>query len=78
VRSRTGEQAYMYMKDDGANVRVVLVTIEKEQAAIIRATFSPDKLIEFLNDPKIMGISVNDPPPTVAKPADANKTDSSK
>jgi len=58
VRSRTGEQAYMYMKDDGANVRVVLVTIEKEQAAIIRATFSPDKVAEFINDPKILGIRV--------------------
>jgi len=78
VRSRTGEQAYMYMKDDGANVRFVLVTIEKEQAAIIRATFSPDKLIEFLNDPKIMGISLNDPPPATVKPAETDKTDNSK
>jgi hypothetical protein len=77
VRSRTGEQAYMYMKDDGTNVRVVLVTIEKEQAAIIRATFSPDKLVEFLNNPKIMGISLNDSPPAAAKPVDSNKTDNS-
>ena len=78
VRSRTGEQAYMYMKDDGTNVRVVLVTIEKEQAAIIRATFSPDKLVEFVNNPKIMGISLNDSSPAVAKPADSNKTNNSK
>lgn len=66
VRSRTGEQAYMYMKDDDKNVKVVLVTIEKEQAAIIRATFSPDKLIEFINDPKILGIHIGDDQP--AKP----------
>lgn len=63
VRSRTGEQAYMYMKDDEKNVKVVLVTIENEQAAIIRATFSPDKLVEFINDPKILGISLNDDEP---------------
>ena len=67
MRSRTGEQAYMYMKDNGENVNVVLVTIEKEQAAIIRATFSPDKLIEFINNPQILGIHLNDDPP--AKPS---------
>src|SRR5215510_11892277 len=43
VRSRTGQQAYMYMAESGANVKVVLVTIDTENAAVIRATFSPDK-----------------------------------
>jgi hypothetical protein len=68
ARSRTGEQAYMYMKSDDQNVKVVLVTIEKEQAAIIRATFSPDKLIEFINNPQILGIKLDDDKPT-AEPA---------
>jgi len=68
ARSRTGDQAYMYMKDDGQNVKVVLVTIEKEQAAIIRATFSPDKLIEFINNPQILGIKLNDDKPAVGSP----------
>jgi hypothetical protein len=60
VRSRDGQQAYMYMREAGKNVRVMLVTIEKEKAAIIRATFSPEKLIEFTNDPKILGISLGE------------------
>ena len=60
VRSRDGQQAYMYMREDGKNVRIALVTIDKENAAVIRATFSPDKLAEFINDPKIFGISLND------------------
>ena len=68
VRSRTGEQAYMYMKDEGQNVKIVLVTIEKEQAAIIRATFSPDKLIEFINNPQILGIHLGDDQSTEPKP----------
>lgn len=68
VRSRTGEQAYMYMKDEGQNVKVVLVTIEKEQAAIIRATFSPDKLIEFINNPQILGIHLVDNQPAKPNP----------
>ena len=60
VRSRTGQQAYMYMREDGENVRLTLVTIEKDQAAIIRATFSPEKLVEFTNDPKVFGVHLDD------------------
>lgn len=60
VRSREGQQAYMYMREDGRNVKLAVVTIEKQQAAVIRATFSPDKLAQFINDPKIFGISLKD------------------
>jgi hypothetical protein len=60
VRSQTGQQAYMYMQGDNKNVRIALVTIDKEQAAVIRATFNPDKLVDFINDPKIFGISLDD------------------
>lgn len=60
VRSRDGQQAYMYMREANDCVRIALVTIDKEDAAVIRATFKPDKLAEFINDPKILGISLND------------------
>lgn len=60
IRSRTGEQVYMYMRDAGTSVKIAVVTIDKRQAAIIRATFNPEKLAEFINDPKIFGISLND------------------
>ena len=60
VRSREGQQAYMYMREDGKNVRITLVTIDKEQAAIIRATFSPEKFAEFVENPKLFGVSLND------------------
>jgi len=60
ARTADGQQAYMYMREDGKNVRIALVTIDKENAAVIRATFSPDKLAEFINDPKIFGIKLND------------------
>lgn len=59
ARSAEGQQAYMYMRESGKSVRLALVTIDKENAAIIRATFSPEKLAEFINDPKIFGISLN-------------------
>lgn len=60
VRSREGQQAYMYMRESGKNVRLTLVTIDKQQAAIIRATFSPEKMAEFTKDPEIFGISLSD------------------
>ena len=60
VRSRTGEQVYMYMREAGKVVKIAVVTIDKAQAAVIRATFNPDKLADFVNDPKIFGISLDD------------------
>jgi hypothetical protein len=47
ARSREGQQAYMYMRESGKNVRLTLVTIDKQQATIIRATFSPEKLVDL-------------------------------
>ena len=60
VRSHDGQQAYMYIREAGQNLKITLVTIDKQNAAVIRATFSPDRLAEFINDPKIFGISLND------------------
>jgi len=59
VRSQTGQQAYLYMREVDANIRMVLVTVDKEYAAVIRATINPDRLADFINDPKIFGISLN-------------------
>lgn len=60
VRSRQGEQAYMYMRESGGDIKIMLVTIDRNQAAVVRATFSPDKLAEFIENPKVFGISLND------------------
>ena len=60
VRSRTGEQVYMYMREAGKSVKIAVVTIDKKDAAIIRATVNPNKLAGFINNPKIFGISLDD------------------
>lgn len=63
VRSRMGQQIYMYMRDEGKSVNMTLVTIDKtnkKQAAVVRAKFSPEKFIEFIADPKLFGISIGD------------------
>jgi len=78
VRSQDGQQAYMYMREDGKNIKIAVVTIDKEEAAVIRATFCPEKLAEFINDPKIFGISLSDgnkapPPPKQAPDGDGSQ-----
>ena len=60
VRSRAGGQVYMYMREAGQSVRIMLVTIDKSQAVVVRAKFSPEKLVEFVNNPQIFGISLGD------------------
>jgi len=75
VRSRKGEQAYMYAREDGNSVKVMVVTINEDKATVIRAAFSPEKLVDFVNDPKIMGISLEDKDDQRAnKPAELKET----
>ena|SRR5438067_2478322 len=58
VRSRDGEQVYVYAKGDGANIKMMVVTVDHDEAVVARFKFSPEKLSEFLNNPKILGISL--------------------
>jgi hypothetical protein len=60
VRSRQGQQVYMYMREAGKSVRIMLVAVDQKQSAIVRATVNPEKLADFINDPKVFGISLND------------------
>ena len=60
VRSHEGQQVYVNMRESGNDVRLMMVAIDKEGAAIIRATFSPEGLANFINNPKVFGISLKD------------------
>jgi hypothetical protein len=49
----------MNMRPAGKNLKILVVTIEKDQAVVVRAKFNPDKLAKFIEDPKIFGISLD-------------------
>ncbi len=60
VRSKNGEQVYMNMRESGNSVKIMFVTIIQTQATVVRARFNPERLAEFINNPKIFGISIGD------------------
>ncbi|HEX5733637.1 MAG TPA: hypothetical protein VF131_12450 [Blastocatellia bacterium] len=49
---------YVYAHYLTKDVKILVVTLQKEQAFVVQTKFSPEKLIEFMNNPKIMGISL--------------------
>ena len=75
VRSQTsGEQVYMYVREDGEkSVKIMLVTIDRRQAVVVRAKINPDKLAEFVNNPKIFRISLSDDAPQKKNSGEAEK-----
>jgi hypothetical protein len=76
IRSRDGEQVYAYMRESGKDIKMMLVTINKDEAALIRATFNPDKLADFINNPRIFGVSLGDQNTALIKssPPDSNES----
>jgi hypothetical protein len=59
TRSRSGEQVYVYAREAGENVKLMVVTIDRTDAVVARVKLSPKRLREFLDNPKILGISIN-------------------
>lgn len=73
IRSRQGDQVYAYMRENGKDIKLLLVTISNDNAAVIRATFNPDKLAEFINNPRIFGVSIGDDKDNAKNSKDAEK-----
>ncbi|HEY0406758.1 MAG TPA: hypothetical protein VGC89_13585 [Pyrinomonadaceae bacterium] len=58
LRSRDGEQMYVYAKQEGDNIRLMVVNIDDSEAVVARVKVNPEKLREFLANPKILSIAL--------------------
>ncbi|HEY0006289.1 MAG TPA: hypothetical protein VGB17_16025 [Pyrinomonadaceae bacterium] len=64
VRSREGEQTYIYARDSGQHIKLMVVNIGRKDAVVLRVKVNPDKLSAFINNPKLLGISLARKPET--------------
>ena len=61
VRSRRdGAQTLVYVCDAGKNLKLMIVTVDGDQATVIRAKVNPEALAKFARDPKLLGIALSD------------------
>jgi hypothetical protein len=55
---REGGQAHVYVREAGDDLKLMIVTIDGDQATVIRARVNPEALARFARDPKLLGISL--------------------
>lgn len=63
VRHRNGNQIYIYAAEEGKDVKLAVLSINQTDAVLARVKLNPDALRKFLEDPKILGISLRDDAP---------------
>jgi VWFA-related protein len=55
---RSRARTFIYVKNSGKDVQFALVTLEEREAVVLEVKFNPDAAVRFLENPKIMGISL--------------------
>jgi len=57
---KQNQYTHVYYTQEKDHVKLLVVTLQKDEAIIVQTKFSPDKLSKFIDDPRIMGISLKD------------------
>ncbi len=60
VRRRNGDQVYVYAREAGKDIRLAVLVINEREAALARVKIDPKALRNFVDNPKILGISLSD------------------
>lgn len=55
---RGGGQVFIYARNAGKDLEFAVVTLQEREAVVLEARFNPDAAAKFLENPKIMGISL--------------------
>ena len=57
---REKQWTYVYITREKDDVKLLVVTLQQKDAVVLQTKFSPAKLVDFMNNPQIMGISLSD------------------
>ena len=72
---REKQWTYVYVSREKEDVKLLVVTLQAKDAVVLQTKFSPDKLVEFMNNPQIMGITLNSDNKTKDNSTRADDTD---
>ena len=57
---RERQWTYVFSTQEKEDIKLLVVTVQKQDAVVVQTKFSPAKLAEFMNNPQLMGISLGD------------------
>lgn len=55
---REKQWSYVYITRENEDVKLLVVALVQRDAFVLQTKFSPAKLVEFMNNPQIMGVSL--------------------
>lgn len=57
-RDGVWQRSFIFFKENKKDVEVAVTTLSENEAAVVEVKFSPDKMVAFLDNPRLMGISL--------------------
>lgn len=60
IRERKGDQVYIYATEAGKDIQLAILIINEREAALARVKVDPAAVRKFIDNPKILGISLGD------------------
>ncbi|HYO92719.1 MAG TPA: hypothetical protein VEQ40_13845 [Pyrinomonadaceae bacterium] len=60
ARQRNGDQVYIYAAEAGKDVKLAVLVINQREAVLARVKVDPQALRRFMDNPKVLGISLGD------------------
>jgi hypothetical protein len=57
---RDGQQVFVYARDEGEDIKLMVVTLDQTEAVVARVKLNLGALAKFMENPKILGISLKD------------------
>ncbi len=55
---QNNEQTYVYVASEGKSIKLMIVALQPTEATLVRVKVNPDALVKFMDNPKILGISL--------------------